>query len=99
MNKLLALGGVGLAGCILPVSTGAPMPATTVGRGNIGGSMQAEAPVLDLLADEDNTSASTGDPIRYGAAPAAALGFTVSYGLGDNTDVELTGEGALYFFI
>ncbi|HEX5058796.1 MAG TPA: hypothetical protein VFV99_05515 [Kofleriaceae bacterium] len=88
-----------LTGCILPISTGAPMPATTVGKGHIGGAMSGEAPVLDLIADENAGAGSGGDPISYGAAPAAALTFTLSYGLGDNTDLEVAGEGALYYFI
>jgi len=86
-----------LSGCILPISTGAPMPATTVGKGRIGGAMSGEAPVLNLIADEQ-AGAGSGDPISYGAAPAAAMTFTLSYGLGDNTDLEVAGEGALYYF-
>ena len=87
-------------GCILPVSTGAPLPATTVGKGRIGGALSAESPTLDLIADnrDDNM---TGSPsaISYGAAPAAAMTFTLSYGLADHTDVEVAGEGALYWFV
>jgi hypothetical protein len=82
----------------LPVSTGAPMPATTVGKGNIGGAISAEAPTLDLIADNDEDSTSP-SAISYGAAPAASMTFTLSYGLGEDTDLELSGEGALYFFI
>ncbi len=86
------------AGCILPVSTGAPMPATTVGKGRIGGAISGEAPTLDLIADnDDNADANTA--IAYGAAPAASMTLTLSYGLGEDTDLEVAGEGALYFFI
>jgi hypothetical protein len=87
------------AGCILPVSTGAPMPATTVGKGRIGGAISGEAPTLDLIADNDENN-TTGSPsaISYGAAPAAAMTFTLSYGLTDTTDLEVSGEGALYYF-
>ncbi|HUS31811.1 MAG TPA: hypothetical protein VMZ53_25090 [Kofleriaceae bacterium] len=87
------------AGCILPVSTGAPMPATTVGKGSIGFAMSGEAPTLDLIADKDNQQGSNADPIAYGAAPAAASTLTFSYGLTDDTDLEVAGEGALYYFI
>jgi hypothetical protein len=86
-------------GCILPVSTGAPMPATTVGKGKIGGAISAEAPTLDLIADNDDNATGSPSAISYGAAPAASLTFTLSYGLGDDTDLEVSGEGALYFFI
>lgn len=88
------------AGCVLPVSTGAPLPATTVGKGRIGGALSAEAPTLDLIADNRDGN-ETGSPsaISYGAAPAAAGTLTLSFGLGDDTDLEVAGEGALYFFL
>ncbi len=86
------------AGCILPVSTGAPLPATTVGKGRIGFAISGEAPTLDLIADNDDEDPDAG-AVSYGAAPAAAGTMTLSYGLGDNTDIEVAGEGALYFFI
>ena len=87
------------AGCILPVSTGAPMPATTVGKGNVGFAISGEAPTLDLIADNDNKNLATNDPIAYGAAPAASSTLTFSYGVGDHTDLEVAAEGALYYFI
>ncbi|HEY5927094.1 MAG TPA: hypothetical protein VIV11_35645 [Kofleriaceae bacterium] len=85
-------------GCILPVSTGAPLPATTVGKGKVGFAMSGEAPTLDLIADNED-SADPNTAIAYGAAPAAAMTFTLSYGLGEDTDIEVAGEGALYYFI
>jgi hypothetical protein len=88
--KLLAL--ALLSGCILPVSTGAPLPATTVGQGKFGFAMSGEAPTLNLISKNDNYSDT------YAAAPAAAATLTLSYGLGDHTDLELAGEGALYWF-
>ncbi|HEY5949532.1 MAG TPA: hypothetical protein VIV40_28755 [Kofleriaceae bacterium] len=95
--KRIALLCLFAAGCILPVSTGAPMSATTVGKGHIGGAVSGEAPTLDLIADNDNSSSTSA--VSYGAAPAAAMTFTLSYGLGEDTDLEVAGEGALYFFI
>jgi hypothetical protein len=87
------------AGCILPVSTGAPLPATTVGKGNVGFALSGEAPTLDLIADQDNQQGGNADAIAYGAAPAAASTLTFSYGITDDTDIEVAGEGALYYFI
>lgn len=86
-------------GCILPVSTGAPLPATTVGKGRVGFAGTAEAPTLDLIADNETRDTGSPSAISYGAAPAATLTFTLSYGLGDNTDLEVAGEGALYYFV
>lgn len=61
--------------------------------------MAAEAPVLNLVAETGDGSADPDNAISYGAAPAASFNFTLSYGLTDTTDVEVTGEGALYYFI
>jgi hypothetical protein len=73
-------------GCILPVSTGAPLPATTVGQGRFGFAISGEAPTLDLIADNgDNNQTGSPSAISYGAAPAAAMTMTVSYGVGDDT--------------
>ncbi len=99
MRQVVGLVGLLGAGCILPVSTGAPMPATTVGKGRIGGAMSAEAPVLNLIAEDPDGNSDPDNAISYGAAPAAAFNFTLSYGLTDSTDLEVTGEGSLYFFI
>lgn len=99
MTRFVMLCALVLAGCILPVSTGAPMPATTVGKGRIGFAISGEAPVLDLIAENDDGTADSTSAISYGAAPAAATTMTLSYGLGDSTDLEISGEGALYYFI
>jgi hypothetical protein len=98
MRTLLLSTALASAGCILPISTGAPMPATTVGNGRVGVSASTEAPVLNLLADRDNQNANDG-AIEYGAAPAAAATVTLAYGITEDTDLEVAGEGALYFFI
>ncbi len=97
--KHLALLCMLATGCILPVSTGAPMPATTVGKGRIGFAISGEAPTLDLIADNaDNNDTDSPSAISYGAAPAAAMTLSLSYGIGDNTDLEVAGDGALYYF-
>ena len=94
LAKLLAVAVLATsAGCILPISTGAPLPATTVGAGRFGAALSSEAPVLNLIAK------GTGPNDWQAEAPAAAMTFTLSYGLGDSTDLEVAGEGALYYFI
>jgi hypothetical protein len=99
MKYVIVLTALACGGCILPVSTGAPMPATTVSKGKIGVAISGEAPVLDLVADSDNSSTTTGDPIKYGAAPAMAGTLTLSYGLTNDLDIEVGAEGAFYYFI
>jgi hypothetical protein len=99
MKRVIVLSALACGGCILPVSTGAPMPATTVSKGKIGVAISGEGPVLDLVAENDGATSGTGDPIAYGAAPAMASTLTFSYGLTDDLDLEVAGEGAFYYFI
>jgi len=88
-----------LPACYLPVATGAPESATTVGRGHLGVSVSGEAPTLDLIANNTGSGSADYDyTSSYGEAPAAAMRFTLAYGLGENTDVELAAEGQLWFF-
>jgi hypothetical protein len=89
---LLAL----LPGCFLPVATGAPEPATTVGKGNFGFSLSAEAPTIDLVAQKDDAKDYTD---TYGESPAAAMRATLSYGITGSTDIEVAAEGQLWFFV
>lgn len=96
--KLLTLLALALAGCILPVATGAPQPATTVGRGHVGISFSGEAPVLDLIANNKSAPNDNDYTSTYGESPAAALTATLAIGLGDDTDLEIAGQGALYYF-
>ncbi|MEP6863323.1 MAG: hypothetical protein ABJE66_22045 [Deltaproteobacteria bacterium] len=88
-----------LPACYLPVATGAPEPATTVGGGHLGVSLSGEAPTLDLIAN--NTGSGSGNydyTSSYGEAPAAAMRITLAYGLGDHTDLEVAAEGQLWLF-
>ncbi|MGE5185643.1 MAG: hypothetical protein ACM31C_26460 [Acidobacteriota bacterium] len=87
---LLALCG----GCFLPVATGAPEPATTVGKGHVGAMISGEAPTIDLIAK--NGTSEYAD--TYGESPAAAMRFTLSFGLDDDTDLEVAAEGELWLF-
>jgi len=91
MKRIVLL--VVTSGCILPISTGAPLPPTTVGQGKVGFAFSGEAPTLDLIAGGSDYKTT------YAAAPAAAATLTVAYGLGEHTDLELAGEGALYYFL
>jgi hypothetical protein len=86
-----------LGGCFLPVATGAPEPATTVGHGKVGLAVSGEAPTLDLIAKK-NGSTPEQYTDTYGQSPAAAARFTLSYGLTDDTDIEVAAEGELWFF-
>ena len=81
----------------MPVATGAPEPATTVGRGHAGVAFSAEAPTLDLIAKKDS-STPTNYTDTYGESPAAAARLTLSYGISDDTDLEVAAEGELWFF-
>jgi hypothetical protein len=86
-----------LGGCFLPVATGAPEPATTVGRGKLGAALTGEAPTLDLIAKKNGSSPAEYTD-TYGESPAAAMRFTLSYGITDNTDIEAAAEGELWFY-
>ena len=86
-----------LAGCFLPVATGASEPATTVGHGKAGVAINAEAPTLDLIAKKDSGTPQDYTD-TYGQSPAAAARFTLAYGLTDDTDIEVAAEGELWFF-
>jgi hypothetical protein len=90
---LLAL----LPGCFLPVATGAPESATTVGKGNLGLSLSAEAPTIDLIAQKNENGVNDYTD-TYGESPAAAMRATLSYGITDTTDIEVAAEGQLWFF-
>ena len=95
MIKVLALSL--LAGCFLPVATGAPEPATTVGKGKVGIMASAEAPTIDLLAN--NKTGGNDYTDTYGVSPAAAMRLTLSYGLTDDLDFEVAAEGELWLYI
>lgn len=85
--KSAVVGVAALGGCFLPVATGAPQPATTVGRGRWGGGLHAEAPAVNLLAKDSQEF-----------SPAAAGVATVALGITEHTDLEASLEGALYLF-
>lgn len=95
LMRLLAL--FLLGGCFLPVATGAPEPATTVGRGHAGVAISGEAPTLDLIAKKNGSTPSDYTD-TYGQSPAAAARLTLSYGIADDTDLEVAAEGELWFF-
>ncbi len=88
-----------LPACYLPVATGAPESAATVGRGKVGLSLSGEAPTVDLIASNTGSGSSNNDyTSTYGEAPAAAMRGTVAVGLGEDTDLEVALEGQLWFF-
>lgn len=87
-----------LGGCFLPVATGSPEPATTVGHGHAGITLTGEAPTLDLIAKKDSGTTSASYTDTVGQSPAAAMRLTLSYGIADDTDIEVAAEGELWFF-
>ena len=87
-----------MAGCFLPVATGASEPATTVGKGHAGVAINGEAPTLDLIAKKDDNSTSSNYTDTYGQSPAAAARLTLAYGITDDTDIEVAAEGELWFY-
>lgn len=91
--KSLAATALALAGCYLPVATGTPQPATTLGPGRFAVSFAGEAPTLDLTAGTTDFNDS------YAEAPAAAGRFEAQYGLAPRTDLEASLETSLYFYI
>jgi hypothetical protein len=93
MRALLLL----LPACYLPVATGAPESATTVGAGHVGFAMNAEGPSLDLIA-KNHGSGDDSYTSTYGDSPAAAARLTLAIGLADNTDLEIAAEGQLMFY-
>jgi hypothetical protein len=98
--RVLAMGlpvVLALGGCFLPVATGASEPATTVGHGKAGVAINGEVPTLDLIAKKDGSTPEQYTD-TYGQSPAAAARFTLSYGLTDDTDLEVAAEGELWFF-
>ena len=80
------------------MATGAPEPATTVGHGKAGFAISGEAPTLDLIAKKNGSSPQDYTD-TYGVSPAAAARATLSYGITDDTDVEVAAEGELWFFV
>ena len=56
----------------LPVATGAPEPATTVGKAQGGFTITGEAPTLDLIAKKTAHDADNDYTDTYGESPAAA---------------------------
>jgi len=87
-----AIAALALGGCFLPVATGTPQPATTVGAGKFGLAVSGEAPTLDLTAGTTDFNDS------YAEAPAAAGKLEIAYGLADRTDFEASLEMSLYLF-
>jgi hypothetical protein len=82
-----------LAGCFLPVATGTPQPASTVGTGKFGAGVAWEAPTLELTAGTTDFNDS------YAESPVAAGRIGIAYGLAAHTDVEASLELSLYYYI
>jgi len=92
---LLALAALG-SGCFLPIATGSPQKAETMGAGRYGTSFSAELPNLNLTAADEDSNPDTSELV---IAPAASMSFGLQYGLADHVDLELTIDGAMYLFL
>jgi hypothetical protein len=98
LSRAVLLCGVLLAaGCFLPISTAAPQPARTVGKGEWGLSFSSELPTLNLIA-EDMTAEGDSRPDDL-VAPANSMTLGVQYGLTNHIDLEAYAEGAMIVFI
>ena len=97
LRTLLALSILSIApvttACWLPVSTAAPQPATTVGKGHFGATFYSEFPTLDLLASQTEAGNS------YALAPTPTMTAQIAYGVHENVDIELAVDGAYYLII
>ena len=103
VSAIAVLAGLSLlAGCFLPIATGAPQPARTVGKGKWAFNFSSELPTLNLIADDRDTSGS--EPGQESqpddlVAPANSMNLGASVGLTNHIDLELNVEGAMLFFI
>jgi hypothetical protein len=83
-SHLAAFLSLPVTACALPLSTGAPQSASTVGKSNVGVTAYAEAPTVDLQAATDGQSGSDDE-----FSPAPAVTTEAAYGLTDRLDLEL----------
>lgn len=84
----------GLTGC-LAIRPGAPLPATTVGKGKIGLAFIGEGPPIQPNPDDQNASANS-TTYRLGQSGGVVTSVSLAIGITDDTDIELSGEGAAF---
>lgn len=96
--SFLASAAAFLGGCYLPISTAAPQPARTVGKGGWGVSFSSEIPTLNLIAKGDQRTDASGNPDDL-VAPANSMDFGLAYGLTNHIDLEANVEGAMMIFV
>ncbi len=94
MGRLVGLLAVGAcaSGCILPLMTGSPHSATTVGKGQFGVTGWAEWPGINLAASNRGSGGTSLNPFPGGVLEGA-------FGVREDLDVEVGVEGMLYLFI
>ena len=93
-HALLGSLSLALGACFLPLSTGAPQSASTVGKNQVGLTAYAEAPTVDLQATTDEPSSDD-----YDFSPLPTVTMEGAYGLTDNLDIELALDGVLYVIV
>src|SRR5262245_16829627 len=82
------------SGCFLPLGTGAPQSARTVGHGELGLSIHGEAPTIQL--EPETATTATSQPVAV--ASGASMDLGLAYGITDNLDLELDVIGAMYSY-
>jgi hypothetical protein len=94
MRHVVLFALAGLTGC-LAIRPGAPQGATTVGRGKIGLAFIGEGPPIQPNPDEQKSNDSS-TTYRLGQLGGVVTAVSLAIGITDDTDVELSGEGAAF---
>ncbi len=97
---LMAMAAALCSGCFLPLTTGAPQSASTLGKGKAGGAAYAEFPSVNLAGvaregTENPLPGVDGDAVSASISGVAQF----SFGLTDSLDLELGVEGMLYLLL
>ena len=92
MRHVVVFALAALIGCI-GIRPGAPLPATTVGKGKVSLAFIGEGPAIQPNPDDQNANAS-GTTYRLGQLSTVATSVSLAVGISDDTDVELSAEGA-----
>jgi hypothetical protein len=92
MRHVVLFALAGLTGC-LAIRPGAPLGATTVGRGKFGLAFIGEGPPIQPNPDEQKSSDSS-TTYRLGQLSGVVTSVSLAIGITDDTDIELSADGA-----